>query len=221
MKIAIDGPAGAGKSSVARLAAGRLGFLYVDTGAMYRAVGLYALRKGADPANPEAVGRLLPEIDLRLGCAEGVQHVYLGGEDVSEAIRTPEASMAASAVSAIPAVRAFLLERQRAFGRGGSVVMDGRDIGTVIFPDAEVKIYMTASAEERASRRCRELREKGTEADYAAVLADIRARDYNDSHRAEAPLRPAEGAVVLDTTRMDLETTVQEVLRIVKEAEGK
>lgn len=221
MKIAIDGPAGAGKSTVARMAAEQLGFLYVDTGAMYRAVGLYALRQGADPHSAEAVAALLPGIDLGLTYQDGVQRILLNGEDVSAAIRTPDASMAASAVSAHPAVRAFLLDRQRALGRDRSVVMDGRDIGTVIFPDAEVKIFMTASAEERAGRRCRELREKGQDADFNAVLADIRARDYSDSHRAAAPLRPAEDAVTLDTTAMSLEKSVQEVLRIVKQAESK
>ena len=221
MKIAIDGPAGAGKSTVARMAAEQLGFLYVDTGAMYRAVGLYALRQGADPHSAEAVAALLPGIDLGLTYQDGVQRILLNGEDVSAAIRTPDASMAASAVSAHPAVRAFLLNRQRALGRDRSVVMDGRDIGTVIFPDAEVKIFMTASAEERAGRRCRELREKGQDADFNAVLADIRARDYSDSHRAAAPLRPAEDAVTLDTTAMSLEKSVQEVLRIVKQAESK
>ena len=221
MKIAIDGPAGAGKSTVARMAAEQLGFLYVDTGAMYRAVGLYALRRGADPHSAEAVAALLPGIDLGLTYQDGVQRILLNGEDVSAAIRMPDASMAASAVSAHPAVRAFLLDRQRALGRDRSVVMDGRDIGTVIFPDAEVKIFMTASAEERAGRRCRELQEKGQDADFNAVLAEIRARDYSDSHRAAAPLRPAEDAVTLDTTAMSLEKSVQEVLRIVKQAESK
>lgn len=221
MKIAIDGPAGAGKSTVARRAAAQLGFLYVDTGAMYRAIGLYALRREIDPGNAEQVAALLPQIELKLDYADGVQHVLLNGEDVGDAIRTPEASMAASSVSAHPPVRAFLLESQRALGRARSVVMDGRDIGTVVFPDADVKIFLTASAEARAERRCRELREKGEQIDFDAVLADIRARDYNDSHRAAAPLRPAEDSVLLDTTSMNLEESVQEVLRIVQENTGK
>ncbi len=205
ISVAIDGPSGAGKSTLAKRLAAHYGFLYVDTGAMYRAIGLYARRSGKDTKDREAVAGLLPEIALSLRYEDGAQHIYLNGEDVSQAIRQEEVGMAASDVSAHPEVRAFLLETQRGFARENSVLMDGRDIGTVVLPDAEVKIFLTATPEERARRRHRELLEKGQAADYDTVLRDVRQRDYNDSHRAAAPLRQAQDAILVDTTHDDFE----------------
>ncbi len=205
ISVAIDGPSGAGKSSMAKRLAAELGYTYVDTGAMYRAIGLYALRSGADAHDEAAVAALLPEIRLDIAVVDGTQHVYLNGEDVSAAIRTEAAGMAASAVGTLAPVRAFLLETQRALARSRNVLMDGRDIGTVVLPNATVKIFLTASAEARAERRRKELLEKGQPADYATVLADIKARDWQDSHRAIAPLRPAADAVLLDTSAMDID----------------
>ncbi len=205
ISVAIDGPSGAGKSTLAKRLAKELGYVYVDTGAMYRAIGLYALRAGKAPQDAAAVTALLPEISLRLDSIEGAQHIYLNEEDVSEAIRTEQVGMAASAVAVHPAVRAFLLETQRAMGKSRNILMDGRDIGTVVLPDATVKIYLTASPEARARRRMLELQQKGQPADFETVLADIRARDYQDSHRAVAPLRQAEDAVLLDTSMLDFE----------------
>ena len=187
MNVAIDGPAGAGKSTIARAAAKKLGFIYVDTGALYRAVGVYSLRNGLDTENPETVEGTLPHIQVELQFQDGVQHVLLNGEDVSEEIRTPQASMAASAVSAVPAVRRFLFDLQREIAAKNDCIMDGRDIGTVVLPQAEVKIFLTASPETRAMRRFKELQEKGAPDTYEAVLADLKQRDYNDSHRAVAP----------------------------------
>ena len=205
ISVAIDGPAGAGKSTLARQLARDLGYIYVDTGAMYRAVGLYALRAGADPADQAAVNALLPGIRLRLAVLDGEQHIYLNEEDVSGLIRTEQVGMAASAVGANPAVRAFLLDLQRDMARTGNILMDGRDIGTVVLPHATVKIYLTASAEARADRRCKELQQKGQPADYDTVLADIRQRDYQDTHREIAPLKQAEDAIRVDTSDIDFD----------------
>ena len=205
VSVAIDGPAGAGKSTLARRLAAELGYIYVDTGAMYRAIGLYALRAGKDPKDNAAVDALLPEIELQLASIAGEQHIYLKDEDVSTAIRTEAAGMAASDVGANPAVRAFLLELQRSMAKKQDVLMDGRDIGTVVLPDATVKIFLTASAEARAQRRAKELAEKGQPADFATVLADIRQRDYQDSHRAVAPLKQADDAILVDTSSIGLQ----------------
>ena len=217
ISVAIDGPGGAGKSTIARVAAERLGFIYVDTGAMYRTIGLYAVRQGVSPSDQEAVVALLPEIRLAIRFVEGEQHVFLNGEDVSEAIREPSISMAASQVSALPPVRNFLLELQRSFAKQYDVIMDGRDIGTVVLPKAQVKIFLTASAEVRAKRRLLQLQEKGVPADYDTVLKELEQRDYQDSHRAVAPLRPSGDAVILDTSAMSLEESIQAVIQTVKE----
>ena len=215
--IAIDGPSGAGKSTLARAAAKKLGFVYVDTGALYRAVGLCTFRARTDPKDREAVASLLPAIQLDVRYDEkGIQHVLLCGEDVSEAIRLPEISMYASDVSAHPPVRSFLLDTQRNFAERYNVVMDGRDIGTVVLPDADLKIFLTASAEARAKRRLLELRAKGISAQYGEVLKDMKLRDFNDSNRAAAPLRAAEDAVLLDTTSLDAEQALQRILELVE-----
>ena len=192
ISVAIDGPAGAGKSTLARRLAAEFGYIYVDTGAMFRAVGLYALRAGKDPKDSAAVNVLLPEITLRLASIEGEQHIYLNGEDVSKAIRTEEAGMAASAVGANPAVRAFLLDQQRKMAETQNVLMDGRDIGTVVLPKATVKIFLTATPEARAKRRWKEYQEKGLDVSFENVLADVKQRDYQDTHREAAPLKQAE-----------------------------
>lgn len=220
VSVAIDGPAGAGKSTLARRLAAELGYIYVDTGAMYRAIGLYALRAGKDPKDNAAVDALLPEIELRLASIAGEQHIYLKDEDVSTAIRTEAAGMAASAVGANPAVRAFLLELQRSMAKKQDVLMDGRDIGTVVLPDAEVKVFLTASAEERARRRMLELEERGTPEPYAAILRAIQERDWNDTHRDAAPLRQAEDAVLLDTTALDFVQSEDALLHIIRERTG-
>lgn len=209
ISVAIDGPSGAGKSTLAKRLAKELGYLYVDTGAMYRSIGLYALRQGVDPKDEAAVTALLPQIQIELRYVDGAQRVLLCGEDVSEAIRAENVGMATSAVSAHPPVRAFLLELQRGMARTHDILMDGRDIGTVILPNASVKIFLTASAEARATRRFRELQEKGVDTDFETVLEDIRRRDYQDSHRATAPLQQAEDAVLVDTSEMDLEESFQ------------
>lgn len=213
--IAIDGPAGAGKSSAAKAAAKKLGFIYVDTGALYRTIGLYMTRNHIPMEEPEKVAAALAGVQIELGFREDGQHVFLGGEDVSEYIRTPEISMAASRVSAIPQVRAFLFDLQRSLAEKNNVLMDGRDIGTVVLPNAQVKIFLTASAEERARRRCLELEQKGEPVTYEEVLADIQKRDYQDSHREIAPLVPAEDAVIVDTSNCDLEGAVEQILQIV------
>ena len=217
MNVAIDGPAGAGKSTIARAAAKKLGFIYVDTGALYRAVGVYSLRNGLDTENPETVEGTLPHIQVKLQFQDGVQHVLLNGEDVSEEIRTPQASMAASAVSAVPAVRRFLFDLKREIAAKNDCIMDGRDIGTVVLPQAEVKIFLTASPETRAMRRFKELQEKGAPDTYEAVLADLKQRDYNDSHRAVAPLKPAEDSVLVDTSALTLPQSVEKVIELIKE----
>lgn len=205
VSVAIDGPSGAGKSSMAKRLAAELGYTYVDTGAMYRSVGLYALRAGKDPADNSAVEALLSQIHLDILLKDGTQHVLLNGEDVSAAIRAEEVGMAASAVGANPAVRAFLLDTQRNLAKSRDVLMDGRDIGTVVLPDATVKIFLTASPEARAQRRFAELQAKGEQADFETVLADIRRRDDQDTHRATAPLRRADDAVLVDTSELDIE----------------
>lgn len=217
INVAIDGPAGAGKSTVARGAAKQLGYIYVDTGALYRAVGLNALRNEIDTKNAKAVAESIDGIKVDIVFSNGEQRVLLNGEDVSEEIRTPDASMAASNVSAVPEVRAFLFDLQRDIAKRNSCIMDGRDIGTVVLPDAQVKIFLTASPETRADRRYKELIEKGTQADYNSVLDDIIKRDYNDMHRDIAPLKPAEDSVMFDTTGLALEDSVAAVIKIIKE----
>lgn len=215
ISVAIDGPSGAGKSSLAKRLAQELGYTYVDTGAMYRAIGLYVLRAGQDPHDAAAVEALLPQIGLRLASIDGAQHIYLNGEDVSSAIREETVGMAASAVGAHPAVRAFLLELQRSMARTQDVLMDGRDIGTVVLPEATVKIFLTASPEARAQRRWKELTEKGSAEPYEQVLADVLRRDEQDTGRAAAPLRQAEDAVRLDTSALDFEQSVEAMKRII------
>ncbi|PWM34475.1 MAG: (d)CMP kinase [Clostridiales bacterium] len=215
--IAIDGPSGAGKSSIARSLAGQMGYVYIDTGALYRAIGLYALEHGVEPTDREKVPALLPQITLELRHRQDGQHVYLNGRDVSEEIRTPAVSMAASGVSAIPEVRAFLLELQQGIAAKQNVIMDGRDIGTVVLPGAQVKIFLTASSEERARRRYQELLAKGKDVAYEQVLADVIERDRNDSTRAIAPLRPAPDAVTVDTTGNDFEQSVSQLRSVIEE----
>lgn len=217
INVAIDGPAGAGKSTVSRGAAKQLGYVYVDTGALYRAVGVNALRKGINTRDRAAVAASLEDISVDLVFENGEQKVLLNGEDVSVEIRTPPASMAASDVSAVPEVRAFLFDLQKNIAAKTNCIMDGRDIGTVVLPNAQVKIFLTASPEERATRRYRELIEKGSKVSYKEVLDDLIERDYNDSHREIAPLKPAEDGVVFDTTGMTLEESVQEITKIIKE----
>lgn len=212
--IAIDGPAGAGKSTVARAAAKELGYIYVDTGALYRTVGLHMLQNGVSLSDEKAVVEELPGLRVSLEFKNGEQHVLLCGRDVSSEIRTPEVSMAASSVSAMQPVRNFLFDLQKDMARTNNVIMDGRDIGTVVLPDAQVKIFLTASDEERAGRRYRELLEKGQTVSFEEVLKDLRARDYADSHRAAAPLKPAEDSVLVDTTGLSLEEAVQKVLQV-------
>lgn len=221
ISVAIDGPAGAGKSSISRLAAKRLGFIYVDTGALYRAVGLKFSLSGADTSLDCDIDGILAETSVDIRFKDGEQRVYLDGRDVSDEIRTPNASMMASAVSARPQVRAFLLEMQRKLARENNVVMDGRDIGTVVLPDAKVKIYLTASAEVRAKRRLKELREKGEDVSFKEVYDDMVKRDYDDMHRKIAPLKQAEDAVLADTTDCSLEESVELILKIVEEKRAK
>lgn len=216
--VAIDGPSGAGKSTMAKALAAKLGYLYVDTGAIYRTLGLFALSRGVSPSDPEGVADLLPQAVITMNYGEdGLQHMYLMGEDVTGAIRTPEVSTAASQVSAIPAVRAFLLEMQRDMARNNNVIMDGRDIGTVVLPQADVKIFLTASPQERAKRRHAELAAKGNTDSYETVLRDILERDERDSSRAAAPLQQAEDALLFDTTDYSLEECVDRLLQIVRE----
>lgn len=222
--IAIDGPSGAGKSTMAKRLAKELGYIYVDTGAIYRTLGLFALSRGVSPADAGAVEALLPEAVIHMNYGDdGLQHMYLGGapeqggEDVTAAIRTQEVSDAASKVSAIPAVRAFLLEMQREMAERSSVVMDGRDIGTVVLPNADVKIFLTASPEDRARRRYLELLERGSAADYETVLREVVERDERDSGRAAAPLRQAEDAALVDTSGMSLEESFQALLNLIRE----
>ena len=216
--IAIDGPAGAGKSTLARQVSKELGFLYVDTGAIYRTVALKVLRQGADPADPSSVVPLLGELDITMDYGpDGEQRMFLDGEDVSKAIREHQVSGLASSVAAIPEVRDFLLDFQRRQAREHSVVMDGRDIGTVVLPNADVKIFLTAAPEARAERRLLELQQRGQEADFETVLRDIIQRDEQDRNRPVAPLRQAEDAVLLDTTHYNLEESLSALLSIIKE----
>ena len=204
--IALDGPSGAGKSTLAKLLAKALGFLYVDTGAIYRTVGLAASRRGIPLEDARAVEAILPQLEIGMSYGDdGLQHMYLNGEDVTEAIRRNEVSRYASQVSAIPAVRTYLLEMQRKLAREHDVIMDGRDIGTVVLPQADVKIFLTADAKDRAQRRYLELLERGQQADLEQILADVVERDRQDMERAIAPLKQAEDATVVDTTGKDLE----------------
>ena len=216
--VAIDGPSGAGKSTVARRISEEFGFIYVDTGAIYRTVGLAAALRKLDPKNKEEVVSMLPEIGIRLAYGEdGLQHMYLDGEDVTSRIRTPEISLYASDVSAHPEVRAYLMEMQRSLARENDVVMDGRDIGTVVLPDAGLKIFLTASPEARARRRYDELLAKGQDVEYEDVLRDLKMRDENDSTREAAPLKAAEDALLLDTTEMDFEESCRAVAEMIRE----
>lgn len=215
--IAIDGPSGAGKSTMAKRLAKELGFIYVDTGAIYRTLGLFALTCGVSPSDSQGVEGLLPRVRINMDYGQdGLQHMYLGEEDVTHSIRTQEVSDAASKVSAIPAVRAFLLDMQREMARTQDVIMDGRDIGTVVLPQADVKIFLTAAAEDRAMRRYKELVERGTETDYDTVLREVVERDQRDSGRAAAPLKQAEDAVLVDTTGLDLEESYQTLFKIIR-----
>ncbi len=219
--VAIDGPSGAGKSTIAKAVAERFGFIYVDTGAIYRTVGLATQRAGIDPQDTDAVIALLPALDIAFAHGDdGLQHMFLNGEDVSALIRTPEISMYASKVSAIPEVRAFLMEMQRSMARRTSVIMDGRDIGTVVLPDAALKIFLTASAEARAERRYKELIEKGQSVTFDEVLRDMAQRDENDTTRAAAPLRAAEDAVLLDTSTLSLAESIDAVAELVEQRRG-
>lgn len=218
ISIAIDGPSGAGKSSLARRCAAAFGILYADTGAIYRTVGLAAIRAGIDRKDENAVAGLLPtlQIEMKYG-SDGEQRMYLNGEDVSEAIRMPEISIAASDVSALPVVRQFLLEMQRSLARTRSVLMDGRDIGTVVLPNADLKVFLTASAEERARRRVLQLQEKGVIEDYDQVLKEIRYRDEQDMNRETAPLKQAEDAVLLDTTELSYDESFAALSQLILE----
>lgn len=220
ISVAIDGPVGAGKSSVARESAKRLGFIYVDTGALYRGVALYASRKGADLNVPDNVTALLTEIKVELKIENGIQKIFLCGEDVSEEIRLPEISMAASSVSSIPEVREFLLGLQRDIAKNNNVLMDGRDIGTVVLPDAQLKIFITANPEIRAKRRYDELAAKGVETTFEQVLNDLNRRDYQDSHRAVAPLKMAENAVLVDTSELSFEESVEKIVELTNNVRG-
>ena len=215
--VALDGPSGAGKSTLAKAVAAKLDILYVDTGAIYRTIGCYVKEQGVDPRDNEAVIALLPRIHVEMRYADdGLQHMYLNGRDVTAEIRQNEISRYASDVSAIPEVRTHLLEMQRQFAREASVIMDGRDIGTVVLPDAEVKVFLTAPLEIRAHRRCLELEQRGTPKAYDDVLAEMEQRDYNDSHRATAPLRQAEDAVLLDTGDLNFEQSLAALIDIIR-----
>lgn len=215
--IAIDGPSGAGKSTLAKALASRLGFLYVDTGAIYRTVGLYVARQGGDCSREEDVLPCLKTIDIAMEYgADGLQHMILNGEDVTADIRKNEVSRYASQVSPIPGVRAFLLDMQRAMARENSVIMDGRDIGTVVLPDADVKIFLCADVETRARRRCLELEQRGTPKPFDEVLREMEQRDYNDTHRAAAPLRPADDAIMIDNTDMDFAASLELLLDVIR-----
>ncbi len=215
--VAIDGPSGAGKSTIAKFLAKELNFLYVDTGAMYRAIGLFAARNGVDAGDAAAVEPLLPQVKLDLAYVDGEQRIFLNGEDVSRSIRTEEASKNASKVSAIPAVRNFLLEFQRSFAKQNCILMDGRDIGTVVLPDADVKIFLTATPEARAQRRYKEQIERGEAVTFEQVLEAIQKRDAADSSRVAAPLKPAEDSVLVDTTFLNLQESIQRILEIILE----
>ena len=215
--IAIDGPAGAGKSTIAKAVAKSLGCIYIDTGAMYRGIGVTALQKGIDPKDAEGVAGILDDINMEIISKEDGQHILINGTDVNGIIRTPEASMAASAVAVIPAVRLKLVDIQREIAERNNVVMDGRDIGTYVLPNAEIKIFLTASVEERASRRYKEFVEKGEKCSLDAVITDMIARDKQDSEREFAPLKKAYDSILVDTTALNLEESIAEILKIVEE----
>lgn len=217
IKIALDGPSGAGKSTIAKELAARLGFTYIDTGAMYRAVGLFAMRNGVDTLSEKGVADILTQAEIDLRYESGVQHIFLNGEDVSEEIRKPEMSIAASNVGKHGAVRSMLVNMQRALAEKYDVIMDGRDIGTVVFPDADVKIFVTAAVEVRAMRRYKELLEKGENQSYEEVLADMKLRDHNDSTRKISPLKRAEDAVLADTSDMTFDESVEFIYNTIKE----
>ena len=222
IRVAIDGPSGAGKSTLARSVAARLNFLYVDTGAIYRTIGYAVWRKGIDPRDRSAVVAGLPDLEICLTYGtDGLQHMELNGMDVTAEIRLPEVSRYASLVSAYPEVRAYLLEMQRQLARENSVVMDGRDIGTVVLPDATVKIFLTATPEARATRRWKEYQAKGIDTPYEEVLADVKQRDYQDTHRAAAPLKQADDAVLLDTSELDFEQSLAAMKKIIAEKVNK
>lgn len=216
--VAIDGPSGAGKSTIARRAAQALSFIYVDTGALYRTIGLYMSQHMEDTKDAKTVEALLPKVSVELRFIGGEQRVFLNGEDVSEKIRTPQAAMHASNVSAIPAVRAFLLNMQRELAASSNVIMDGRDIGTVVLPEAQVKIFLTASVEARAKRRLAEHEARGEQIDFDELVREIETRDYNDSHRAAAPLKQAEDAVLVDTTDLSFEESVERIISLIRRA---
>lgn len=217
INIAIDGPAGAGKSTIAKMVSAKLGYIYVDTGALYRTIALYITENNIPD---EDIEKSLENADVSLKFIDGAQRVFLGGRDVSDLIRTPEISMAASRTSAIPAVRAYLFGTQQKIARENNVIMDGRDIGTVVLPDADVKIFLTASAEERASRRFKELSVKPDCPDYEEILKDIIQRDYQDMNRETAPLRQADDAVLVDTTKLNLEESADQIISIIQEKTG-
>lgn len=217
IRIAIDGPSGSGKSTLAKAVAHELGIIYVDTGALYRTVGYFVYLSGKDPRDAKQVEELLPHVNIELKYENGSQRVILNGEDLGDKIRMPEMSMYASAVSTIPAVRAFLLEMQKSMARSNSVVMDGRDIGTVIIPDADLKIFLTASNETRAKRRTLELQSKGVDARYEDVLADMIERDKQDKNRDIAPAVPADDAIIFDNSVMSVEDSLKEIVRLVNE----
>ena len=218
--VAIDGPSGSGKSTLAKTLSKKLGWLYIDTGAMYRTVGFYAKRNQIEPNDEKSLEKHFSKINIQLEWIDGSQHVFLNGEDVSDKIRTPEMSMYASAVSALPAVRAFLLEKQRDFARNNNVIMDGRDIGTVVLPNAQVKIFLKAGNEERARRRYEELIAKGQDVKFEDVLDDMLKRDKNDSTRAAAPCVPAHDAVLLDNSGFEPEMTERKAMEIINEKLG-
>ncbi len=221
IRIAIDGPSGSGKSTLAKAVARELGIIYVDTGALYRTVGYHVYLRGKNPKNADEVATLLPEINIEMRYVDGAQRVILNGEDLGDKIRQPEMSMYASAVSAIPAVRAFLLDMQKSLARENSVVMDGRDIGTVIIPNADLKIFLTASDECRAHRRTLELREKGVEVTFEEVLSDMKERDRNDKSRDIAPAVPAPDAIIFDNSIMSVEESLAHIVRLVNERQQK
>lgn len=220
INVALDGPSGAGKSTIAKAVAKKLEYVYVDTGALYRTIAYCVISNGIDPKDEGAVVECLGKIDVRLEYVGGAQHVMLGGEDVSDKIRTPEISMGASTVSAIPKVREFLFDLQKDIAKHNNIIMDGRDIGTVVLPDAQVKIFLTASAQERANRRFKELQEKGDPSTYEQVLEDIRQRDYNDTHRDIAPLKKADDAIEVDSTKMSLDEVIDTIVKIIKDKTG-
>ncbi|MEG3006262.1 MAG: (d)CMP kinase [Oscillospiraceae bacterium] len=217
ISIAIDGPSSAGKSTMAKKIAEKLGYIYVDTGALYRSIGLYAVRMGADTNAQNEITPLLSNIKIDLKHIDGVQRILLNGEDVSEEIREPQMSMAASNVSAIGAVREFLLDMQKDIAKSNNIIMDGRDIGTVVLPKAQVKIFLTATADERAKRRYNEFISKGMDVKYENILADIIQRDYNDSNRPIAPLKKADDAIEFDTTKLNCQEVVDGLIKIIEE----